>query len=83
MTIARSMSVWRLPWTPATGGWLKNMADLMGHAPVGSDPLSGFFALLLFIPLLVVFVFWLVEIAVELVLWPFFLLVRVFARGVT
>ncbi|WP_404373990.1 hypothetical protein [Kytococcus sedentarius] len=81
--MARSASVWRLPWTPVTGSWLKNMADLMGHAPVGSDPLSGFFAFLLFIPLLVVFVFWLVEIAVELVLLPFFLLVRAFARGRT
>ena len=44
----RSASVWRLPWTPVTGSWLKNMADVMGHAPVGSDPLSGVFAFLLF-----------------------------------
>ncbi|WP_462418329.1 hypothetical protein [Kytococcus sp. Marseille-QA3725] len=75
-------SVWCLPWPMVTGTWMKGCADLLTSAPIGSDPISGFIAFLMLVPMLLILPFWLVELALELVLWPFFVAGRAVARVV-
>ncbi|WP_374928659.1 hypothetical protein [Kytococcus sedentarius] len=57
------------------------MTELGGTWNLGDDPISGVIMLLLLIPFLIVLALWLVEMAVELVLWPFFVAGRAIARG--
>ncbi|WP_374928658.1 hypothetical protein [Kytococcus sedentarius] len=79
--MAASQSIWRLPWRPVTGDWIKLMWEFQ-WGTVGDNPITEFISLLLFIPLVVLVVLWLLEMAVELVLWPFFVAGRAIARGV-
>lgn len=76
-------SLWRLPWPMVTAQWMRDLADLAGGAPLGDDPISGAIGCVMVLPMALLLPFWLLELVLELVLWPFFLLVRVVARGVT
>lgn len=62
-----------------TAQWMRDLADLAGGAPLGDDPISGAIGCVMVLPMALLLPFWLLE----LVLWPFFLLVRAFARGRT
>lgn len=66
-----------------TADWVKFLGGILGAMPSSNDPITGFLTTLVFVPLLMVVALWVVQMALELVLWPVFVAVRATGRAAT